>query len=137
MGIVSLMWLIPPLFVLAGAILCARAVEPRLRRPLRMDKVSVVGFGLLAYAILLFIYFYKTTGGASSVAVVDGQYVSKYKDHVIRTISEQEYRMFPNLWTRAMSVWMAMMAVFCSKSFTFPRWLKGMVTTDELRENEG
>jgi len=136
-GIVSLMWLIPPFFILAGAILCARAVEPRLRLPVRLDKVSVVGFGLLIYAILLFIYFYKTTGGASSVAVVDGQYVSKYKDHVIRTISEQEYRMFPNLWTRAMSVWMAMMAVFCSKSFTFPRWLKGMVTTDELRENEG
>jgi len=52
----------------------------------------------------------------SSVAVVDGRYVSMYKEHVIRNISEQEYRMFPNLWTRVMSAWMAMMAVFCSKS---------------------
>jgi hypothetical protein len=121
-GIVSLIWVIPPFFLIAGAILCSRAIDPRLRFPLQMDKVSLVGFGLLVYSILLFIYFYKTTGGASSVSIVDGQYVSKYKDHVIRTITEQEYRMFPNLWTRVMSAWMAMMAVFCSKSFSFPRW---------------
>jgi hypothetical protein len=137
LGIVSPMWLIPPFFGLAGAVLCSRAVEPRLRLPLRTDKVSLVGFGLLAYAILLFVYFYKTTGGASSVAVVDGQYVSKYKDHVIRTITEQEYRMFPNLWTRVMSAWMGMMAVFCSKSFTFPQWLSNMLATEGLKENKG
>ena len=63
--------------------------------PLRTDKVSLVGFGVLVYAILLFVYFYKITGGASSVAVVGGRYVSTYKDHVIRTVTEQEYRMFP------------------------------------------
>ena len=73
LGIVSPMWLIPPLFVVGGAVLCSRAVETRLRLPLRTDKVSLVGFGILVYAILLFVYFYKTTGGASSVAVVDGQ----------------------------------------------------------------
>jgi hypothetical protein len=136
-GIVSLIWVVPPFILLAGAVLCSRVVQPRLRLPLRMDTVSLVGFGLLAYSILLFVYFYKTTGGASSVAIVDGQYVSKSKDHVIRTITEREYRMFPNLWTRVISAWIAMMAVFCSKSFTFPRWLKGMVTTDGLRENKG
>jgi hypothetical protein len=136
-GIVSLIWVVPPFILLAGAVLCSRVVQPRLRLPLRMDTVSLVGFGLLAYSILLFVYFYKTTGGASSVAIVDGQYVSKSKDHVIRTITEREYRMFPNLWTRVISAWIAMMAVFCSKSFTFPRWLKAMVTTDGLRENKG
>lgn len=133
-GVVSLIWVIPPFILLAGAVLCSRVVQPRLRLPLRIDKVSLVGFGLLAYSILLFVYFYKTTGGASSVAVVDGQYVSMYKEHVIRSITEQEYRMFPNLWTRVMSAWLAMMAVFCSKSFTFPQWLKGMVATDGFRE---
>jgi hypothetical protein len=135
-GIVSLIWVIPPFFLLAGAVLCSRAVQPRLRLPLRTDKVSLVGFGLLAYSILLFVYFYKTTGGASSVAVVDGRYVSMYKEHVIRNISEKEYRMFPNLWTRVMSAWLAMMAVFCSKSFTFPQWLKGMVARDRLEETK-
>jgi hypothetical protein len=133
-GVVSLIWVIPPFILLAGAVLCSRVVQPRLRLPLRIDKVSLVGFGLLAYSILLFVYFYKTTGGASSVAVVDGQYVSMYKEHVIRSITEQEYRIFPNLWTRVMSAWLAMMAVFCSKSFTFPQWLKGMVATDGFRE---
>jgi hypothetical protein len=101
-----------------------------------MDIVSLVGFGLLVYAIFLFVYFYKTTGGASSVDVVDGQYVSKNKDHVIRTLTEQEYRAFPNLWTRVMSAWLAMMAVFCSKSFTFPRWLNFMVATDRFKESK-
>ena len=136
-GIISLIWVIPPFILMAGAVLCSRVVQPRLRLPIRMDRVSLVGFGLLAYSILLFIYFYKTTGGASSVAVVGGRYVSMYKEHVIRNITEQEYRMFPNLWTRVMSAWMAMMAVFCSKSFTFPEWLKSRVATDGLRENKG
>jgi hypothetical protein len=115
-GIISLIWLVPPFILLAGL----GVVQPRLRLPIRMDTVSLVGFGLLACSILLFIYFCKTTGGASSVAVVDGHYVSMYKEHVIRNITEREYRMFPNLWTRVMSAWLAMMAVFCSKSFTFP-----------------
>jgi hypothetical protein len=58
------------------------------------------------------IYFYRTTDGASSVSVVNGQYVSKYKDHILRIITEQEYRMFPNLWARVMSAWIGMTAVF-------------------------
>jgi hypothetical protein len=136
-GIVSLIWVVPPFILLGGAVLCSRVVQPRLRLPLRIDKVSLVGFGLLAYSILLFIYFYKTTGGASSVAVIDGRYVSMYKEHVIRSITEEEYQMFPNLWTRVMSAWMAMMAVFCSRSFRFPQWLKGMVATDRLEETKG
>jgi hypothetical protein len=126
--------LIPPFFLVFGTVLCSRAVEPRLRLPLRTDKVSLVGLGLLVYAILLFVYFYKTTGGASSVAVVEGQYVSMYKDHVIRAITEEEYRMFPNLWTRSMSAFMGMGAVFCSKSFIFPQWLKNMVATDDYSQ---
>jgi len=59
-----------------------------------------------------------------SVAIVDGQYVSKYKDQVIRVITKNEYRMFPNLWTRVMSAWIAMMAVFCARSFTLPSYLR-------------
>ena len=125
-------WLIPPFFLVFGAVLCSRAVEPRLRLPLRTDKVSLVGLGLLVYAILLFVYFYKTTGGASSVTVVEGQYVSMYKDHVIRAITEEEYRMFPNLWTRSMSAFMGMGAVFLLKIFHIPpmaqEWSPRMTT---------
>ena len=91
---------------------------------LRSDKVALLGWVLLVYAVLTFVYFYRTTGGASSVGIVDGQYVSKYKDHVIRVITYDEYRMFPNLWTRVMSAWIGMMAVFCSKSFTLPRMFR-------------
>jgi len=119
--IVSLVWIVPAFFLLAGAVLCSRAVEPTPRLALRADKVALFGWGLLIYAVLTFIYFYKTTGGATSVGIVDGQYVSQYKDHVIRFISEDEYRMFPNLWTRVMSAWIGMMAMFCARSFVLRR----------------
>lgn len=122
--IISLVWIIPPFFLVAGAVLCSKAVEskPRsVRLALRRDKIALLGLVLLVYAILTFVYFYKTTGGASSVDIVDGQYVSKSKDHIIRFISESEYRMFPNLWTRVMSAWIGMMAVFCARSFALPR----------------
>lgn len=55
---------------------------------------------------------YVLTGGASSVRVVNGQYVSMYKSQIIRTITENEYRMFRTLRTRVMTAWTATMAVF-------------------------
>jgi hypothetical protein len=122
--IISLIWIVPPFLLVAGAVLCSKAVEPGPRFALRVDKAALLGWVLLIYAIFTFIYFYKKTGGASSIGIVDGQYVSKYKDHVIRTITEDEYRMFPNLWTRVMSAWIAMMAVFCVRAFTLPRILR-------------
>jgi hypothetical protein len=84
MTIISLVWIVPPFLLVAGAVLCSKAIEPRLRLMLRSDKVALLGWVLLVYAVLTFVYFYRTTGGASSVGIVDGQYVSKYKDHVIR-----------------------------------------------------
>jgi hypothetical protein len=122
--IVSLIWVILPFVLVAGAVLCSKTVEPRPRSRLRSDKVAHLGWILLIYAVLTFVYFYKTTGGATSVATVDGQFVSMYKDHVIRTITHEEYRMFPNLWTRVVSAWIAMMAVFGAKSFALPRILR-------------
>jgi len=122
--IVSLIWIIPPFLLVAAAVLCSKAVDPRPRLALHFDKIAMLGWVLLIYAICTFIYDYRTTGGATSVSVVDGQYVSKYKDHVIRIITEDEYTMFPNLWARVMSAWIAMMAVFCAKSFTLPRLLR-------------
>ena len=111
--IISLLWIVPPFLLVAGAVLCSKAVEPRPRLALREDKVALLGWALLIYALVTFVYFYKT--------IVDGQYVSKYKDHVIRVISEGEYRMFPNLWTRVTSAWIGMMAVFCARSFSLPQ----------------
>ncbi len=88
------------------------------------DKVALLGWVLLIYGVLTFIYFYKMTGGATSVNIVNGQYVSMSKDHVIRPISEEEYRMIPNLWTRVMSAWIGMMAVFCTRSFELPQIIR-------------
>jgi hypothetical protein len=122
--IVSLLWILPPALLVPGAVLCSKTTEPRHRLPLRADKVALFGWVLLIYGVLTFIYFYKTTSGATSVGVVDGQYVSKYKDHVIRVISYAEYRMIPNLWTRVMSAWIGMMAVFCARSFALLRILR-------------
>ena len=80
-------------------------------------KTAVAGCILLAYAILLFIHFYRSSGGASSVGIVDGQYVYLSKTVVIRPISEEEYIMFPTQVARIMSAWMGMMATFCLSSF--------------------
>ena len=97
--IISLVWIVPPFFLVAGAVLCSKAVEPRPRFAVRFDKVSLVGSALLIYAVFTFIY-------------------------VIRTITQEEYRMFPNLWTRVMIAWIGMTAVFCAKSFALPRILR-------------
>lgn len=115
--IVAFLWLLPPFFLMFGAVLCAGAVESdtRFRRP--SGILAWLGLVLLVYAVLTFVYFYRTTGGASSVSIVNGEYVSMYKARILRTITEQEYRMFPNLWVRVMSAWMAMIAVFALAQF--------------------
>jgi hypothetical protein len=118
--ILSPIWILPGVFLIFGAAICATAIQPNGRLQTPTGKVAIVGSALMIYAVLTFIYSYRTTGGATSVAIVDGQYVSMYKSHVIRTISEYEYRMFPNLWTRVMTAWIAMMAVFCTASFKLP-----------------
>jgi hypothetical protein len=92
-------WVIPAVFLLAGAVLCTNTTKARLRLALSAGTFSLVGWGLLVYAVTTFIYFYRTTGGASGVAIIDGQYVSEYQGRFIRTISEVEYKMFPNPWT--------------------------------------
>lgn len=115
--IVSFVWIIPAFLLVAAAVLCSNAVKPKRIFARPADRVAIFGFGLLLYSVFTFLYDYKTTAGATSVNIVDGHYVSMYKDHVIKAITHDEYRMFPNLWTRVMSAWIAMMAVFCSGSF--------------------
>jgi hypothetical protein len=61
-------------------------------------------------------HFYRSSGGASNVGIVAGQYVYMYKDTVIRQISEAEYEMFPTQVARIMSAWLAMVATFCLSS---------------------
>jgi hypothetical protein len=102
----------PPFLVLAGVVLCARAVNP-MPQVNEKNKIWVrIGTVLFAYSILLFIYFYRTSGGASSVGGDYGRRVAKYKSQIIRQITEDEYQMFPNLWTRAMSAWIGTLSVF-------------------------
>jgi hypothetical protein len=75
-------------------------------------KTAVAGWVLLAYAVLLFVHFYRSSGGATSVGIVEDQYVYMYKSAVIRPISEEEYKMFPTQVARIMSAWLGMMAMF-------------------------
>lgn len=115
--IVPFVWILIPFAFLFGSVLCAQAFKTRLRYQRRTGKWTRLGLVILAYAVLMFIYVYRTTGGASSVSIVDGKYVAMYKDQIIRTITESEYRMFPNLWMRVMSAWIGMMAVFSLTQF--------------------
>jgi hypothetical protein len=84
--------------------------------PTPTGKTAVVGWVLLVYAVLLFVHFYRSSGGASSVGIVEGQFVYMYKSAVIRPISEEEYNMFPTQVARIMSAWIGMMATFCLSS---------------------
>jgi hypothetical protein len=110
-----------PFFLLMGAVLCARAVQgwniSVYRRGVQSSvpkgKTAVVGYVLLVYAVLLFGHFYRSSGGASSVGIVESQYVYMNKSAVIRPISEAEYRMFPTQVDRIMTAWIGMMATFC------------------------
>lgn len=117
-----------PFALLLGALLCARALKSRQmgRVIWRRSKVfvtgptgkaAIAGWILFVYSVALFIYQYKSTGGASSVGIVDGRYVYLDKSNVIRSITESEYRLFPAQWARVMSSWIATMASFCLTSF--------------------
>jgi hypothetical protein len=109
-----------PVVSLTGAILCAQQVLPwrtQLRsRTVPRGKTAIVGWVLLAYALTLFVYFYRTTGGASSVSIVNGQYFYMYQGHMLRPITQEQYEIFPTQWFRVMSAWMGMMATFCLSS---------------------
>jgi hypothetical protein len=105
------MWLLFPFALIFGAIVSQRAAGPNASFNFGIAWSGWLGLVLLAYAVFMFIWFYRFTGGASSVSVVHGQYVYMYKSKVIRSITEQEYMMFPNRVVRVMSAWMGAMSV--------------------------
>ena len=114
--------IIPPFFLFFAAIVCLRATQPftfsgSYSIPAPSGKYLVLGLILLAYSLACFVYFFRTMGDVTSVGIVDGQYVSMHKDHVIHTITEHQYRMFPIFVVRMMSAWIAMIAVFSLSSF--------------------
>lgn len=115
LGAVPFPFILAPFGFLAGAILCATPNPLRgwQNPPAPKGKTAVIGWVLLAYSVMLFVHFYISSGGASSVGIVDGQYVYMAKNTVIRPITEQEYKMFPAQVARIMSAWIAMMATFC------------------------
>ena len=108
--VVPRMWIFLPFAFIFGALLCSKAggSDRRFGRP--NTRAGLLAVALFLYAVLTFVYVYRTTGGASSVSMLDGKYVAMDKSHVIRTISIQEYQMFPNLWARVMSAWIGMMS---------------------------
>ena len=115
-SVVPRLSILVPLVLLAGAVLCAVTPIGWRNPPAPRSKAAVVGWVLLVYAVLLFMHQYRTTGGATSVEIVNGQYAYMCKDSVIRPISEVEYKMFSTQVARVESVWIGMMATFCLSS---------------------
>jgi hypothetical protein len=103
-------WIVPALLPLALAIVCSRITPRGVSFALPIDFIRKLGFVLLAYSVILFIYEYRTTGGATGVETIDGQCVALYKSTIIKNLNTYECRHFPTLWTRVMSAWIAMMA---------------------------
>ena len=107
---VPIFWLILPVALLAGLVFCSEQAGTQRSRAL----ISIKGMGLLnavllAYVVLTYWHVLRANGWTSNVSVVDGGYVAMQHGHVIRTITEHEYRMFATLWARAGSALMAMM----------------------------
>src|ERR1035437_8909582 len=99
--VVPRLMILVPFFLLMGAVLCLRLAQGwklsdylRNRHTAPTGKAAIAGSVLLLYAILLFVHFYRSSGGATSVGIVEGQYVYMSKDTVVRSISEAEYKMF-------------------------------------------
>jgi len=129
---VPFLLILVPFGLLAGTILCA---SPRggWRNPgTPKGRTAVIGWVLLVYAVMLFVQFYRSSGGASSVEIVDGQYVFMSKNPIIRPITEREYRMFPSHVARIMSAWMGMMAMFCMSSLLRNQSKGRQLTADEV-----
>jgi len=107
------MWILPAFILSAGSIACSNAVQSRKLFVVPSRKSQILACVMVCYAAFTFIYFYKVTEGASGVAIIDGEYVYQYKSKAIRAITKDEYRMFPNLWTRVMTAWFGMIAASC------------------------
>ena len=58
---------------------------------------------MLLYFLITFAWVLHITGGATSANIRDGRYAYMYKDRIIRTITEREYMIYPNLISRMMS----------------------------------
>jgi len=114
--VVPPMWIFAAVPLVIGAGVCSRLLEST-PRSVRLPSNSLE-WGLLIYVMFTFVYVYKMTGGASSVGIVDGQYVAVSKDRVIRAISEHECRIIPRLWPRFMTALISMVAVSCLSAFT-------------------
>ena len=104
-------------FPLFGALGVCAAIAAQLQRAgtVKMRYTAgllISGVLLFAYSVGWFAWLYSATGGASSVRIIDGEYVLLSRTEVVRRISEQEYREFPNLVLRICSAWLAMLAVF-------------------------
>ncbi|CAN5544930.1 hypothetical protein BH10ACI4_BH10ACI4_21120 [soil metagenome] len=101
-------WVMPAMLPLALAILCSRITPRGVSFALPINFIEKLGFLLIAYSVILFIYQYRTTNGATGVETIDGQCVALYKSTIIKHLSTYECRHFPTLWTRVMSAWIAM-----------------------------
>jgi len=65
---------------------------------------------LLVYALAMWVYFFRKTGGASGADIIQGQYVFTDKARILKTVTEHEYRMLPNLVIRSFTAlfgWMS------------------------------
>ena len=74
--------------------------------------LAFLGYVLFAYTMLTAISFWMDTGAPIGVGIVDGQYVAKFKYNITKPITEQEYRMVPNVWVRILSAFIGSLAVF-------------------------
>jgi len=118
LGTVPPIWIVPAFCLLGLTIILANMVRPKRGSRWFTNGFVYAGWVLLVYAVLTFVYVYKTTRGATGVEIINGQYVSTYKSHITGPATEREYREFPSLETRVLSAWFAMMAAFCATRFT-------------------
>jgi hypothetical protein len=110
--IVPFFTIVVPGFMIVSASMRSRANQPQGGYRTPSGMLGLLGIVLFGYAMFTAILFWMDTGAPIGVGIVEGQYVAKFKYQITKPISEQEYRMIPNVWVRILSALLGSMAVF-------------------------
>lgn len=76
--------------------------------------VANISWALFLYALLLFAWVYRATGGANGLTIFNGHYVAMNKSHILQTLTLRQYRMYETWWVRTLSAWYVACALLCT-----------------------
>ena len=108
--ITPIYWVVLPVALVLVSGMLGRIAGVASSPQLTFRAEGIVTVGIFMYAVSMFVYVYRSTDEATSVAQQNGEYISLHKDRILRSITDREYLIFPNLWARALTAWFVLLA---------------------------